>query len=314
MKSYREWEDDDDEDRRFNPAFFNDVDPDMLYFNEDKEASITFVYDTHDGKLWSKRYPVTHNEFFESRGLKQISQPHVRDEHTNEGYVLGRIGYHMGVKVIAFWGKPQKENVVASLKSIAKEYPSVVEFPDNVMVVNVRSNSFGPTKLSNFVSDIKNFSGEKDVTSQKPTDNIECQKLGININGRFVNLGVVAANFHMVKGTEFELMKSAFCGNSSTLLKQAKEKGCKGAEELITHINSRAKCGNVTPTSSYQQAKKAGTLDYVAQLQKNFSNPNSLDTEFRGNQRDIDAAWDYLQKKRNENFTGFKQWLLQGLN
>jgi hypothetical protein len=283
--------------------------PDDLYTPESK--SVTWIYYPKEGRLETAEYPKFHGYMLTGgkfRGGDQDEAFRLRQEAIDKGLILGRFGEFSYVKVISFWGNPSKDILDGLLKAIAQEYPEYAKYPNTVMVVGTQG--FNPIKLSKLVPDIQKYAGQKSKKEDKPQDANDCNQLGINVDGKFMNLGQLAGNFHMVKGVNFDLMKSGFCGNKEQLMQQAKEKGCKGAEELIDFISGRANCGASTGTSTYDQAKKAGSAAYRNDLQKVFSNPSRIDTEFRGRQKDIDAAWDYLRKGRNENFSGFKQWLM----
>jgi hypothetical protein len=113
----------------------------------------------------------------------------------------------------------------------------------------------------------------------------------------------------MVRGPKLDAIKSAFCANAAQIKAALEKSGCESDVNLANWIWSRAGCK--VDANTYNTGKEAGKAAYRNDLQKLFSKPEKLDTEFRGRQKDIDAAWDYLQKKEH-SFHGFKAWLLEG--
>jgi hypothetical protein len=319
MRNFRE-EDDDDEDEDFGPkpALFTSMTPDTMYTPESQ--SVTFIYSPQLNKFWYDYYPTKHFEMLDRDVGKEINPrdpPADREEAIANGALLGRAGKYRGATVIAFWAKPNQEDVKKCIQSFAAKLPGYVKYPDRTLVVSQASVAWYPITLSKFMPDIKNFTGTKvtdDGKKQMSQDtDAACKEIGVMVNGRFMPITELAGNLHMVKGPTLDLMKSAFCASYPDLKKHAEKLGCPGSNELIDHIYSRINCraAGTSPQAQYNNLKKSGSSAYRSELQKTFSAPHTIDSEFRGRQKDIDAAWDYLQKgRRNESFAGFKNWLM----
>lgn len=297
--------------RALDPNTYRYFNPDALY---SKHAnSYTFIYNPATDKLDAAAYPMFHGRMM--HGTQSANPYEERDKAIADGLILGRFGTlgamgdDPGVKVIGFWGTPPDDVIVKALKAIARDYPEFIDHPDRIMVAGKKP--FKSDLLSKYVPNIKEFAGAGGKHQVAKKEANECDTLGINVEGRFLSLDKVIGNLHMVKGVNLELMKSVFCAEYETLRQKAQSMGCEASLSLIEDIHGRINCGPVDNVSRWNSLKKAGASALRADYQRIFSNPERIDTEFRGRQKDIDAAWDFLQKgRRNETFVGFKQWLM----
>lgn len=315
VSRFNEWDDDDDEeDARKQRARlmgqFRGVHPDDLYRPE--ANSITFIYDPASDRLDAQPFPKYHAYMMVGHNVSPTEAEQMRNVAVEKGQILGRFGEYQYKKVIAYYGNPPEDALKKCIAAIVKQYPEYAQQPQSVILSNPKGE---PMLLSEFFPEVQKYAGAgKGQEQQSQTDNDPgCKELGVNVQGRFMPLGELIGNLHMVKGVNLELMKSAFCANYEALKRKAEQMGCEGGLALIAHIASRIECGKAatgTNQEKWDAAKKAGASALRADYQKIFSNPSRIDTEFRGRQRDIDAAWDFLQKGRNETFVGFKQWLM----
>lgn len=278
--------------------------PDFLYFQ--KANSMTFIYSPQMDKLWAEKFPATHGGMLRKGVAHELPTDYPmydRNDLVEEGSILlGRWGETQGAMCISFWNyDPDSDLVEKCLRAIIREHPEVANEPEKVVVTG---DWMSANFLGDYLPDLKSTGKQAEKGPKEPD---ACDRLGVNVEGRHMSLNDIIGNLHMVKGVNLEVMKSAFCGNSEQLIQQARQIGCTASLNLIDEIKSRIDCGKL---ANYGAAKKAGASALRADYQKVFSNPEKIDTEFRGRQKDIDAAWDYLQKGRNEHrFRGFKTWL-----
>lgn len=151
---------------------------------------------------------------------------------------------------------------------------------------------------------VSDFIGRLHSPDDKET---KCRQLArLTIDGRAMDFGTALNNFHMVRGPQMDKIKAAVC--TQGLFTKGQLKGCDHELELLNALAQKAGCGS--PEQNYQGLLKTGRSLYRRELDDIFRKPDKVDTYFRGRQKDIDAAWDYLQKGRNEaRFAGFKNWL-----
>jgi hypothetical protein len=150
---------------------------------------------------------------------------------------------------------------------------------------------------------VSDFIGK--IHSQEEDD---CRKKAvINIDGRSTNFGTLLGNFHMVRGADMDKMRGAICNQGPGLQRELGH--CDHEAGTLKRLMTLAKCGDVH--QSFNVAKDLGHKIYRDKLRKIFSKPEEIDKEFR-TQREIDAAWDYLQKGE-ARFIGFRNFLNESL-
>lgn len=100
-----------------------------------------------------------------------------------------------------------------------------------------------------------------------------------------MDLGAVLSSLHMVRGAALEKIKFAVCNSYENLKGVLEKNGCSGQLGLLGDARRR-----VGDCSGYDWRRAlSGHRD---ELRKAFS--GDVESEFRGRQRDIDAAWDKL--------------------
>jgi hypothetical protein len=133
------------------------------------------------------------------------------------------------------------------------------------------------------------------------------QAAKLKIDGRDMDFGTALNNFHMVRGPQMEKIKAAICSQGKFIKKQLQ--GCDHELDVLVSLDRLAGCGS--DAQNYQNLLKTGRSLYRRELDDIFRNPDRIDTEFRGRQKDIDAAWDFVRK--TETFSGFREWVQKSL-
>ncbi len=145
-----------------------------------------------------------------------------------------------------------------------------------------------------------------------PKPDNECFKMAkINVRGRDMPLGAILGNFHMVRGPELEYMKGAVCNEYDRLKRQLTASKCTASLSLLQDIWDRMGGCPGDNKAGWDKLKNQGAMNYRNDLKKIFSNPDSIDTEFRGSQKDIDAAWDFLNRREYVNYGSYVQKLME---
>jgi hypothetical protein len=125
----------------------------------------------------------------------------------------------------------------------------------------------------------------------------------INVQGRPLPLSDVQAQLHMVKGEPLSLLRAAFCTQAKALKNSPTTQHCTAQQRQLDDLDRAFKCGD--DKDLYQTMLQAGKQNYRQDLRNIFRNPEKIGQEFR-TQKEIDKAWDYLQK--GESYS-FKEWL-----
>jgi hypothetical protein len=297
------------------------MDPDALY----KGGSTTFVYHIKTGKLYAEDYPTTHEDIM-NRNNHEVAremgwapdpnkptQGHYYDtnnylsrDNALKIAILGRVGSYKNNQCIGFWNPKVKKSVIKNcLTKVVNDLSYLKEHPEKVIVFfDYSESTIKPRPLNRILSD-DDLEGP---TTARPDDqqDPECDRLGtLTVDGKPMKLSTMLGNLHMVRDGRLDGMKGAFCPAATDLKKTMAH--CKGAPEVIDTLWRKLGCAS-GQSNQYNQLKQLGAAAYRRDLRKVFDNPDSIDKEFRGRQKDIDAAWDYLQKKEH-SFRGFKTWL-----
>lgn len=127
-----------------------------------------------------------------------------------------------------------------------------------------------------------------------------CSGMKIDVHGRPTAIPDIMGQLHMVRGQQLDLLKGAFCSQYQGLKSSPQYKDCGFQQRQLDYIAGNLKCGG----NDYKTALQAGKLAYKQKLRDIFSDPHKINKEFR-TQKEIDAAWDYLNQK--EHFS-FREW------
>lgn len=130
-----------------------------------------------------------------------------------------------------------------------------------------------------------------------------CGNMKINIQGRPTAIPDIMGQLHMVRGPQLDLLKGAFCSQYQSLKSHPEYQKCTRQLSQLDDIYSGLKCGQ----NDYQSSLQAGKAAYRQRLKDIFSDPHKMSQEFR-TQKEIDAAWDYLNKKEH---ISFREWYLK---
>lgn len=284
--------------------------------------SCTFIYDTDNGKLYIEKYPITHDvmlrnndyEIAKAVGLKPRFPNRTwhpsRDDLMRSNVPNGRIGKLDGINAIGFWTEREidEQTVNKIVREILKARSDIAD--SKIIVFSNYSYGFMPFVLN--LADNTEKPEERDICDANDA---------ININGEIFSLTSILSDLHMVRGKKLEKVKAGFCQQYEFLRRQLENLNCKNQLLILNKIKELIGCSN-TP-QDYKDLKQSGAANYRQDLQSLFRrgdqaaiDPNSTEdpvgTEFRGRQSDIDAAFDFLN--RRENFAGFKEWLTKEVN
>lgn len=281
------------------------MDPDDLF----KRGSITFIYDQRTDNLYHENYPETHHDMLNAYykntgdsvagllGMDDSERLLGREDALKSGFILGRVGRFRKRDIISLWGKRHNTNELdRCLKAIIKEFPHLDN--GNVYVINHASQSFFPFQLKERNLG-KNARSVQNTVKESP----ECGKETVLVDGKPMSLEQIVASIHNLPDFNLKTLQRAFCGDVYRLITLAKKNGCQHDLSLINYIQKRLMQKKLTCQDGWNDAKKAGKQDLKQDLRAAFKNP---DREFR-TQREIDQAWDYLQKENK--FPTFTKWL-----
>lgn len=309
---------------------FEEMDPDHLY----KRGSTTFVYHIERKKLYTAKYPTTHEDLMNRNDYEIAKEmgwkpnkpyrggmyydngnPYLGRDAALKIAVLGRVGNFNGAPAIGIWNESVRDDLLRDcLMKLSGEIPEVKAKADEVVVFfDPAVSHYPPEPLTDILPElVSNHPNNPESTAAPAADHKnspECEKLGtFTVAGKPMKLSTMIGNMHMVKGDRLDAMKGAFCPAAQDVKKKMQQAGC-GDAEFIDALWAKFGCVS-DMAGQYDQLKKLGAASYRRELQGVFSQPEKIDAEFRGRQKDIDAAWDYLQKGRNEHrFNGFKTWL-----
>jgi hypothetical protein len=129
-----------------------------------------------------------------------------------------------------------------------------------------------------------------------------CGGMKINVQGRPTSISDVMGQLHMVKGQQLDFLKGAFCSQYQGLKNSPEYQKCTLQHRQLDDIATALKCGK----DDYKNFLQAGRANYAQRLRGIFADPYKMDQEFR-TQKELDAAWDYLNKKEH---LSFREWYL----
>jgi hypothetical protein len=136
-------------------------------------------------------------------------------------------------------------------------------------------------------------------------EDAKCASMQINVQNKPTTIAQLMGQLHMVRGSQRDLLKGAFCSQYDQLKKSPETQHCDLQHRQLDNIASNLQCGQ----NDYATFLKAGKQDYRQRLKDIFRDPHKIGREFR-TQKEIDAAWDELNKRENFSFRGWLELYL----
>jgi len=254
---------------------FKGLDPDFIY----KGGAITFIFDRINNKLYDEEYPTAHYDLAHKYRLPTVR---FRYHEIDDPFIMGRLGhYEVANKqypIIGFWNHEYHyEDIEHVLHILSRKFPEF--FTDDTVIIG-DYNSGVP------VSNLTDWGIQPQSINYSPEEQEYCQ-LTVDINGKPTKLTDILGQLHMVRGQNLATLQGSFCAQYPYLIKNQPEVCTK----LLYPIADKLKCGQ----SDYNKYLKSGKADYTQRLRDIFRDPARINKEF-STQKDIDAAWDYLQR------------------
>lgn len=297
---------------------FKNLDPgEAMYAFGDGRKHTAFIYSANSHTLYCQPGDYSHDQ-----GLRKKSAlARILKEPIGIRVFLGRFGVSpKGGGFVTIWGVDvdnegleddyltvieAKVGTMEDLKAMLKGMvdgsikvvgtsPATLPITDDYVVA---TQTVKPKYVSDFIG-----------KSAPPEDAQEtkCRQFAkLTIDGRNMDYGTALNNFHMVRGPMMDKIKASIC--TQGFYNKDRLKGCDHELELLNTLMQKAGCG--TPEQNYRGLVNTGKQLYARELGDIFKAPDRIDTEFRGRQKDIDDAWDFLQKHRECRFHGFRNWL-----
>jgi hypothetical protein len=302
-------------------------DPDSLY--DDKSDSVTFIYDPKKDKIYTGEFPEAHGDL-------QVKYPELNQYSTGNqkliraGFLLGRIGLYFDdpndssdqyeddyddlaylhkddqepIKAIVFWNTEfENDDLTKCLYSLVRKFP-LYNDPETIVLSDMdrtydRRKGFKETQLKNLIH-ISSRKQNYIAKQHRP----ECD-VTLDVKGIPTKLSDILGNFHMVKDDRLPAMKTAVCSQGPNLKKKLLNSKCDSEISMIDQLLQKAHCQKA---GEYNSLKQGGRIARKQELQKIFADPEAISRNFR-TQKELDAAWDELQGKKEHRMTGFIEWI-----
>lgn len=299
--------------KEIDKSFFDLVaHPDMLY--RANTNSVTFIYDPKKDTLYSAKYPTSHYYLVqETPDLKSFA--HITSNTNryliNAGLMVGRIGVKEGHHFITFWNTVFKDMgaLAKCLNAIVKKYPEYGS-PDTLVTTDrfIKYDTNMNTFFGYYLKDIPGVRTSSSKRTQPQTTQQEKPECAVtlDVKGTPTPLDVILGNFHMVKDDRLPAMKTAVCTQGVQMKDDLEKAGCTLQVSMLDQLIDKSGCNN--QSGEYQNLLQGGRINRRQELQKIFADPERMEKEFR-TQKELDAAWDELQGKREHRMIGFAEWL-----
>ncbi len=235
-----------------------------------------------------------------------------REDGLDHGYMLGRIGEIGGQgnpeqKCVLFWRRSPSEHMIPCLENLSRHFP-YIKTPTTVVMIQGSAPFLLKQKL--------NIEGDQKDDREKVEINPKCAAAAkVSVDGVPTPLGTILGNLHAVNDVQrLRKMNSAFCGAEPNLRKELEKMGCGPSLSMLSWISDRFKQKKMScEDDNWKSLKEKGAYAYRNDLRNTFdkargsSDDDYLGSQFR-TQKELDAAWDYLNK-REHRFPSFVEWL-----